>query len=575
MILNKILNTFLCIALAAVGAMAQEADTIPPPISENSQLNAVVLHYEATKARSRGDNAEAEKMLKNALQFDPNAAGIYYDLARINMAGKRNAEAERNITKAIELSPGNKWYKEQYAILLLDDNKFKEAAEMYEQVLAQDENNKEYLQTIAYLYQRAGEKKKAEAAFDKLLKMYNDDEDILEAKLQLYLNENDVEKAIETTNTLLRIAPNETTYYIRLAEIYNKSRMPDKAAEVFKQAEELFPDDPNIQLSLSEYYRQKGDKEKYKIYLGKAVTNNALNPSEQIGILTNYILTIKDSIELPYALSLAEQVVKQSPDDAEALALYGNTLGISGKITEAAEQYKKSLEVEPANYNVWKNLLSIYLQEQMPDSIIKYSDKALRLFPNQAQLHFINGLGYNYRKDYPKAINALNRAIDMIPEENKGELADMHSMLADVYNSTKQYELSDENFEKALQLIPDNASTLNNYAYYLSERGARLDEAEKMSKRSLELAPDQATFLDTYGWIMYKKGEYKKAREYVQKAIDKEETTASGTLWDHLGDIHFKLGDKDKALDCWQKAIKLGADNPQLEKKIKEVKLYE
>lgn len=575
MILNKVINTFLCIALATAGAMAQEADTIPPPISENSQLNAVVLHYDANKARSRGDNGEAEQLLRKALQFDPEAAGIYYDLARINMQGKRSAEAEKNIKKAIELAPGNNWYKEQYANILLDQNRFADAAAVYEEVLRTDDRNKENLQKVAFLYQRAGDKKKALQAFDKLVSMYGDDEEILEDKVQLHLDNNELDKAIELSRKLIQMAPGESKYYILQAKIHSSNNMQDEAAKLFTQAEELFPDDPELQLALSEYYIQKGDKDKYKKYLEKLVTNNSLEPAQQLTVLGGFLSTVKDSTERDFALQMAGKLAKMHPDAASAQAAYGDMLGISGQLLPAAEQYKKALAIDPSNYTIWKNLLSIYLQEQVADSVVRYSDKALRLFPNQAQLHFLNGMGHNMKKDYTKAVNALQRAIDMIPEENKAELADMHGMLADVYNSTKQYDLSDENFDKALQLEPDNASTLNNYGYYLSERNTRLDDAEKMSKRSLELAPEQPTFLDTYGWIMYKKGNYKKAKEYIEKAIEKEQATASGTLWDHLGDINYKLNNKEKALECWQKAKELGADNPQLDKKIKELKLYE
>lgn len=570
---KTIILTAFC--LSAIVAVGQEADTIPPRISEGSELNAIVLHYEANLARSKGDNAEAEQKLRNALKFDPGAAGIYYDLARISMAGKRKAEAEKNIKKAIELAPENKWYKEQYAIILLDDNKFKEAAEVYEEIVAEDENNREYLQTIAYLYQRAGEKKKAIAAFDKLLKMYGNDEELLEGKLQLHLNNNELDKAVEINNQLIEIAPAESKYYVRLAEMYNNDEKPEKAAEIYKKAEELFPDDAGIQLSLSEYYRKKQDEPNYKKYLRKVVTNNALEASEQLTVLGGYIVTADDSADRAFGLTLAKEIAKNSPNDARAVAAYGDMLGITNDLKGAAEQYKKSLDIDPANYGVWKNLLSVYLQEQMPDSIVKYSDRALRLFPNQAQLHYLNGLGHTLKKDYPKSINALQRAIDMMPEENRGELAGMYGTLADAYYNNKDYKASDENFDKALELAPDDASTLNNYSYYLSERGVRLDDAEKMSKRSLELSPEQATFMDTYGWIMYKKGDYKKAKEYIEKAIQKEEEKASGTLWDHMGDIHYKLNDKDKAVEAWQKAKQLGADNPNIDKKIAEKKLYE
>lgn len=70
------------------------------------------------------------------------------------------------------------------------------------------------------------------------------------------------------------------------------------------------------------------------------------------------------------------------------------------------------------------------------------------------------------------------------------------------------------------------------------------------------------------------KGDYKKAKDYIQKAIDAEESP-SGTLWEHLGDIYFKLGDKDKAFECWQKAKELGTESEEIDRKLKDKVLYE
>ena len=115
---------------------------------------------------------------------------------------------------------------------------------------------------------------------------------------------------------------------------------------------------------------------------------------------------------------------------------------------------------------------------------------------------------------------------------------------------------------------------LNNFAYFLPVRGENLEEAERMSRLTLELVPNEATFMDTYGWILYKQGKYTKAKEFVQKALDKSETV-DGTLYDHMGDIYFQLKDKEKAMEYWQKAKEKGTDNPLIDKKIQEQKLYE
>jgi len=133
---------------------------------------------------------------------------------------------------------------------------------------------------------------------------------------------------------------------------------------------------------------------------------------------------------------------------------------------------------------------------------------------------------------------------------------------------------SDESYEKALSFNPDNAYTLNNYAYYLSVRGVGLDKAAEMSKRSNDLQPNTASFEDTYAWILFKQKKYADARGWMEKALahDKDH---SAVQFEHYGDIMFYLGDSQAAVLNWKKAKDNGGDSPTLERKINEKKYSE
>jgi Tfp pilus assembly protein PilF len=148
------------------------------------------------------------------------------------------------------------------------------------------------------------------------------------------------------------------------------------------------------------------------------------------------------------------------------------------------------------------------------------------------------------------------------------------SNLGDVYNNLKEYEKSDKEFDKALELDPNNASVLNNYAYYLSLRKENLEKAEKMSKRTLELAPSSVSYIDTYGWILYQEQKYEEAKKYLEKAFEKGGNNRSAIV-EHYGDVLYKMNDVDKAVENWQKSKALGNPSEILIKKITDRKLYE
>jgi len=135
-----------------------------------------------------------------------------------------------------------------------------------------------------------------------------------------------------------------------------------------------------------------------------------------------------------------------------------------------------------------------------------------------------------------------------------------------IYNAIKKYAECDSVYSKALKLEPDNALVNNNYAYSLSERGERLDDALEMVKKSIDAEPYNSSYLDTIGWVYFKLGKYEPAKENIEKAIKVGGEKA--VMIEHLGDVVFKMGAKDEAMKLWQKALDLDNGNKELQLKI-------
>ena len=140
-----------------------------------------------------------------------------------------------------------------------------------------------------------------------------------------------------------------------------------------------------------------------------------------------------------------------------------------------------------------------------------------------------------------------------------------YSTLGEVYHELKDYEKSDQNYERALALDGKDASTLNNYAYFLSLRKIKLDKAEELSKRSNELEPNQASYEDTYGWIMFTMGKMQEAKEWIGKSLQHGGDKSAAVL-EHYGDVLNSIGDKSGALDYWKRAKEAGDEaSPELD----------
>ncbi len=555
---------------------AQDKENSNFKSEEVKGLEADAAYYDALRARIKGDDKEEERLLLQVITAKPQASGAYYDLARLYFKENRSDKSAEYIKKAIALDGNNVWYKTQYAEILVQNKQYEEAAKLFDEIAKTEKYNDDYLLKAFNLYQHVGKYDEALATINKYLEKEPDNEEAIDLKKKLLLKRNDVDGVVKVLEAQIARNPQEGKYYAELAEVYDNNKLTGKAAEMYKKIEERFSDDPTVQLTLSEYYRKNNNKQKYEEYIKKLVTNKSLDADVQLSILGPMIIEGgNDSAMRRQGLEIISILAEQHPENAKVSAFYGDVLAFNNQIDEATEQYKKSVVIDPSTYKVWESLLFAYTGRETADSLVKYSEKALKLFPNQAMFHYLNGVGYMNKKDYTKSIKAITRAIDMQPEDNKPQLVQMYTGLGDVYNLAKRYAASDSSYDYALKLDPMNATVLNNYAYYLSVRGVRLEDAERMSKKSLEVRKDEPTFMDTYGWILYKQGKYKDAQEYIQKAIDANGENADGTLWEHLGDIYYKQGNVDKAVECWTKAKEKGTENTDIDKKIKDRKLYE
>ncbi|MES2701620.1 MAG: tetratricopeptide repeat protein [Bacteroidota bacterium] len=569
------ISLFLC--TAATSSSAQETMDTTELSKAGKRAKADEYYFEGLKAKAKKDEDRAIHLFEQYTAVEPVISGAYFELAKLYFLQKKMDKSQAAIKKALELDPNNKWYKEEYAAILAESGKLSEAADVIAALANKETREQSYPIMAAEYYERAHKYNEAITYIDKAIARSSSDEDILlRKKVQLYLNLNDVEKAAGVVQQMIAREPKNGFNYKFLGSLYDNNKLPAKAEEVYVKAQKLLPDDPSVQMGLAEHYLKSGDTVKYKGFVKKAIVNPTLDADDQVDLLRAYVQSFPDEkTSITEGMPIIKELVAQHPDDAAILGFYGDFLEGSGQHDSAIVFFKRSVLLKSSDFDAWMKLLSNYTERRDADSMIKYSEKAMRLFPSQARVHFFNSVGHYNKKAYPQAIKAMNRAIDMQPENNRPLLAAMYSQLGDIYHASKQDQLSDEAFHKALAMEPNDPTVLNNYSYYLSVRGVKLDSAEKMSKKSLELRPNEGTFLDTYGWILYKQGKYEKAREYIQKAIDQAGPRADGTLYEHLGDIYYKLKDTQKAVQHWKTAKEKGEDDPQLEKKITEGKLYE
>ncbi|MBQ2495919.1 MAG: tetratricopeptide repeat protein, partial [Prevotella sp.] len=79
-------------------------------------------------------------------------------------------------------------------------------------------------------------------------------------------------------------------------------------------------------------------------------------------------------------------------------------------------------------------------------------------------------------------------------------------------------------------------------------------------------------------WILYMQERYEEAKIYIDQAVANDtDSVQSSVILDHAGDVYEKIGDSDKALEYWERALAADAedDADEINEKILKYKKEE
>jgi tetratricopeptide (TPR) repeat protein len=348
----------------------------------------------------------------------------------------------------------------------------------------------------------------------------------------------------------------------------------------YEKAHAIDPQDPYYVVSMANYYEKTNNPEAAASEIEKGLKNPTLDIETKLSILGRYIGNLfQNKKDMDSANALFETLMEQHSQEKELNLMYGQFLVAQNKPDEAKFQFQVVTEAAPDDIRAWQQLLSLVLKEENNDEIIRICDAALIHFPEASEFYFYKGLASFLKKEYKEALTVLKAGIGNIPPEDKALLSNFHGQIGDIYHQMGQKTEAYESYDKALEYNENNILILNNYAYFLSLDKTQLDKAERMSSKCVKMQPGNATYIDTYAWIFFQKENYGLAKFYIESAISNGGEKSTDIL-EHYGDILFKTGNTEKAVQQWEKALNSRKDDTEanttvLKKKIEDKTYYE
>ena len=558
-----ILTTFLTFS------QRKKKDVVVPLTQEDSlRLEGVLV--EAEKQLILENYAKALENFHVALEMNTESAATNFKIAEVLAKNNEGQKALPYGLRAIELDPSNKYYRLGLARIYQSIGFYIDAAKTYEGLIERFPSEENALYELAELYQLTGRKDDMFRVFDLIEARLGVKEEITREKQRIYMKEGKLDEVIAEYDKLIQAYPNETSYKAELINFLIQNKKLDRAERAIEDYEKTETSSSRIKMMKSELAWMKGDYEESLELLSKAFETNIIDFDSKFQILSNYLLMSSDSKVKSKLTKIGVQLANQFPDEFKAQAFVGDLLYQDGRSEEAVGFYLKAVDLNPANYSVWQNILNIEADLSKFDSVSVHAERALEYFPNQALLYYFAGTGHLVNSNLKKAVRLLEQGKKYTVDPNL--LTVFYGQLGDTYNGLEESEKSYQAYEKALENSPNNDHVLNNYSYFLSLDNKDLDKALEMSAKLVEQHPDNPTYLDTHGWVLYTSGKYKESRKFLEKAASMEE---DGTVIEHYGDVLFQLGEIEEAIKQWERARDLGSTSELIGKKISDRKLYE
>ena len=537
--------------------------------SQSTRYNYFFL--EAIRQQEMGNFAAAFDLLRHARDINPNAPEVYYEIAGYYIDMQNGKAARYYFEKAAELAPDNPAYLEKLGQFYISQANYEQALAAYERLYANNKTREDVLQILYQLYGSQNNYKKMIEVIERMEMLLGSSEQLSLTKMQIFEQMGDKRKAQAELMRLVQKNPLDLNYRIMLGNWFFQN---DKKKEAFKEYQTVLKEDPNnaaAQLSLLDYYRDAKNAKVVEELTQKLLESKKTEKETKMALLRQVIIDnqqsdAKDSLEV---IKLFDRVLSYPQEDADIVMMKAAYLTLKNAPVDSVNKvYEQAIAIEPDNSRARIALIQNIWKEEQYDKVISISRPAQEYNPEEMVFYYFEGFAQYMKKENDAALQTFKKGVAQIkPDSDPNIVSDFYAIMGDILHEKGLDKEAFEAYDSCLHWRPENLAALNNYAYYLSLSKNDLKKAEQMSYKTIKKEPANPTFLDTYAWILFLQERYEEANIYIDQAI-KNDTTPSGVLFEHAGDIYYHVGKTAEALVSWQQALKLGDKSATLKKKI-------
>ncbi|MEM7344135.1 MAG: tetratricopeptide repeat protein [Chloroflexota bacterium] len=249
-----------------------------------------------------------------------------------------------------------------------------------------------------------------------------------------------------------------------------------------------------------------------------------------------------------------------------------------GEYETGIEYYDEALALaETENDNVEILTARGFAYSEMADqeSALRDLNEAIELDPSMALAYAYRSYIYGDQGDHEAAISDASKAVELGNDLSDSRLGTIIHARAVAYLSTDQYEQAIADATESIRLVgtdsPDTARTYNvrGRAYrYMGDYSNAIADATT----AIELGATDVVALDSFyrnrAYSHYLQEDDPNALSDIEAAISLNLEDPVAYDFDLVGRIHYAMGDYQSALEGYQQALALVADDPWIYKRL-------
>jgi tetratricopeptide (TPR) repeat protein len=522
------------------------------------------------------DPVEARLFYEQVLDIQPeniNALTALESIFRLLELWEPLVKVLRQNIELVEEPDQKRRLRRQVADILADKLESpKDAAKEFEELLEYEPDDEEVLRKLCDIYEELDQPKEYLRVAERLADVVDDPTEQIalyrRLVIEMEMDPETKERATEILENILTLDPGDDVVYRSLERRYIEEEAWEDLASIYKRhVENAASNAVKVEILkalASVQDEQLGEVDGAVETLEQAREIDGSEP-EVLAALTGLYRRQKEWVKLVDLLSQRAELTEEDTERVELHRQIGEIAGTKlGDPEEAEKRLMKALELDPQNLGVVTALYQLYRNRGEWLRAAKMLDKAQELTVNpiqRAQTLYEIGLLYEEEiEDEKRAFEHWEKAIQVDPEHV--EVADR---LQAHYMENEEWDKAEPLLDMLVRKTADQGRPTQ-LKYHsrlglLAREMKKVDKAIKHLEKARELDPGQLEVLEALADLKYTGEEWKAAANLYQAILVGHRQSLEGgqlvEIYHRLGTVKLNTGDKDKALNLFDKALEI------------------